>query len=298
MNSFRFFLFIILIYSLAFGQIPNGGFENWETDPDGNYNPVGWQTTNDFPIVNVEPYSPGCQGNYAMKVKTLNFGIPIPGIATLEVAYNFNQIPTRFSACVRSNIMPGDQAYLIVGLMKGDSIIALQDSCTFIIDSTINQFTYLEFPITTQSNLIPDSMIIIVSSGRQVGTELVVDELEFKTVSTRVSPKELFPGSFSLYQNYPNPFNPTTKIKFVLPTNLFVKLVVYDALGREIETLVNEQLNSGSYEVSWPACPGCSKGGYGNNYPSGVYYYKLTAYEVSGSPARYFVATKKMILLK
>ncbi|HCV43014.1 MAG TPA: hypothetical protein DGH68_05985, partial [Bacteroidetes bacterium] len=183
MKRIALLLTAVLACGTLQAQIPNAGFELWVTDPDSNNNPVGWQTTNSLPLVNVEPYSPGCQGNYAMKVRTLNPGFPFPGVAFLQVAYNFSQIPTRFSACLKSNIMPGDRAYIIVGLMSGDSVIASQDSCTFKIDSTISQFTYREFPLTIQSNLIPDSLIIIVASGLgsgQVGTELVIDEVAFR----------------------------------------------------------------------------------------------------------------------
>jgi len=88
------------------------------------------------------------------------------------------------------------------------------------------------------------------------------------------------PNQFSLSQNYPNPFNPTTKIKFTLPKSSFVKLVVYDAIGKEIETLVNKQLNAGTYETEWNS----------GKFSSGVYFYKLTTNE--------FTDIKKMVLLK
>jgi photosystem II stability/assembly factor-like uncharacterized protein len=88
------------------------------------------------------------------------------------------------------------------------------------------------------------------------------------------------PSSFSLSQNYPNPFNPTTKIQFALPKNAFAKLIIYDVLGREVETLVNEQLAHGIYEVNWDA----------TNYPSGVYFYRLAADN--------YVESRKMILVK
>jgi hypothetical protein len=92
------------------------------------------------------------------------------------------------------------------------------------------------------------------------------------------------PESFSLYQNYPNPFNPSTKIKFDIPVgngrDRSVMLKIYDALGREIAVLVNEQLRSGTYEAEWNA----------SDYASGIYYYKLTAGE--------FSETKKMVLIK
>jgi hypothetical protein len=88
------------------------------------------------------------------------------------------------------------------------------------------------------------------------------------------------PGRFYLEQNYPNPFNPTTKIKFALPKSSYAKLVIYDALGREAETLVNEQLNAGTYEADWDA---------GNN-SSGVYFYSLITDN--------FSRTMKMVLIK
>ncbi len=88
------------------------------------------------------------------------------------------------------------------------------------------------------------------------------------------------PNVYSLSQNYPNPFNPSTKIKFALPNSSIAKLVVFDALGREMETLVNEQLNAGTYEAVWSA----------NKFSSGVYFYTLTTSE--------FTQTNKMILTK
>jgi hypothetical protein len=88
------------------------------------------------------------------------------------------------------------------------------------------------------------------------------------------------PEQFSLSQNYPNPFNPTTKLRFEISELRFVKLEIYDILGREITTLVNEELHPGTYEVEFD----------GSNYPSGVYYYKLITDDYSNA--------KKMILLR
>jgi len=88
------------------------------------------------------------------------------------------------------------------------------------------------------------------------------------------------PSEFRLFQNYPNPFNPTTKIKFQIVKFLNVKLEVYDALGREVETLINEKMSPGKYEVEFD----------GSDYPSGVYYYKLYTENYS--------ETKSMVLLK
>jgi hypothetical protein len=99
------------------------------------------------------------------------------------------------------------------------------------------------------------------------------------------------PNEFTLSQNYPNPFNPTTKIKFTIPVTLsevegsFISIKVFDILGNEIETLVNEELPAGEYEVEFD-----SHSGEVRNLTSGVYFYQLRAGE--------FIQTKKMILLK
>jgi hypothetical protein len=91
---------------------------------------------------------------------------------------------------------------------------------------------------------------------------------------------EITPSVFSLSQNYPNPFNPVTKIKYSIPQSSNVVVKVFDVLGDEVTTLVNEQKQAGTYELAWN----------GENVPSGVYFYQLKA----GS----FIKTKKMILLR
>ena len=88
------------------------------------------------------------------------------------------------------------------------------------------------------------------------------------------------PQNFILHQNYPNPFNPVTKIRFGVPENSLVKISVYDALGKSIETLVNENLSAGSYEVQFD----------GSKFAAGVYYCRMTS---AG-----FSDVKKLILLK
>jgi len=121
---------------------------------------------------------------------------------------------------------------------------------------------------------VMNNYIFAGTDGYGVYRRLLSDVIGIKSISNEV------PKQFSLSQNYPNPFNPTTKIKFALPNSSFAKLVVYDALGRELATLVNEQLNAGTYEAVWSA----------DKFSSGVYYYKLTAEDYS--------ETKKMLLIK
>ena len=107
----------------------------------------------------------------------------------------------------------------------------------------------------------------------------------------------IVPNGYSLSQNYPNPFNPVTNIQFSIPLlrgvdagggqlvtpkreGVLTKLIVFDAIGKEVQILVNEELNPGQYQVDFN----------GANYPSGIYYYRLTADD--------FTETRKMVLVK
>lgn len=92
------------------------------------------------------------------------------------------------------------------------------------------------------------------------------------------------PAEYSLNQNYPNPFNPSTKIGFNIPVNSFVTIEVFDMLGRKISDLVNNDLNAGSYNISFNA----------SGLSSGIYFYRLTA--VSGGTN--FTKTMKLNLIK
>ena len=109
---------------------------------------------------------------------------------------------------------------------------------------------------------------------------LVGDPRWFAMTELSVDEEVIAPKTFTLEQNYPNPFNPTTTIQFSLNTASPVKLTVFDILGQEVATLVNEYKSVGSHKVQWRA----------NTMPSGVYYYRL---EADG-----FSKTHKMVLMK
>jgi photosystem II stability/assembly factor-like uncharacterized protein len=127
-----------------------------------------------------------------------------------------------------------------------------------------------------------DNYLAIGTHGRSMY------KLDLNQLTVDVSEDNLFVSSFKLLQNYPNPFNPTTKIKYLIPSNvilsgaknLFVTLKVYNILGKEIATLVNEEKTAGNYEVEFDAA----------NLSSGIYFYKLEAGTYS--------ETKKMVLLR
>ena len=124
------------------------------------------------------------------------------------------------------------------------------------------------------------SIVVDANGYVYAGTHLNGD---FKSISQTTSVKNdkaNIPGDFSLSQNYPNPFNPSTSITYSLPRSSHVVLKVYNILGKEVITLVNEEKPAGNYKVVFN----------GSNLTSGVYFYKVQA----GS----FVSTKKFVLLK
>jgi len=139
-------------------------------------------------------------------------------------------------------------------------------------DTTVvlmNTFSGQEFTFTVSND--PETVALDPESW-------IVRNATMIPVSVAENPET--PAEFKLYQNYPNPFNPTTDIRFEMGDVGFVTLRVYDLLGREVATLVNEKLSPGIYTRQWDATA----------FPSGVYYYRLS----TGND----VQTRKLVLLR
>jgi hypothetical protein len=131
--------------------------------------------------------------------------------------------------------------------------------------------------------LAANDYVIAGTDNQSVWRRSLSEVISVQNISTEI------PSKYSLSQNYPNPFNPTTKIKFELPSLEgygvrrgvgLVKLTVYDVMGREVQTLINENLQPGTYESSFDA----------STLNSGVYFYKISAGDYS--------ETKKMLMIK
>jgi hypothetical protein len=95
----------------------------------------------------------------------------------------------------------------------------------------------------------------------------------------------ILPERFTLHQNYPNPFNPVTALRYDLPKNSLVTIIIYDMMGREVKTLINQTQDAGYRSVIWDAT-----NDYGKPVSAGIYLYQIQAGE--------YISTKKMVLLK
>lgn len=145
------------------------------------------------------------------------------------------------------------------------------DTLIRVMNDTNNQvftFNFNRQPVSTAFD--PNNDILLKTATLSVGINYISDNV---------------PDRFEMFQNYPNPFNPETKIKFQIKETGFVKLKVYDILGKEIASLINEKLQAGTYEI-----PFSINQFTGNQSASGIYFYKIEA----GS----FLKTLKMVLLK
>lgn len=149
---------------------------------------------------------------------------------------------------------------------------------------TIENFPYYNNYLTTSVSFLNENTGWVVGWGGMI-LKTTNGGTSFISVNN-----QNIPDKYSLSQNYPNPFNPTTNIRYTIPSNVKgemsdVKLVVFDILGKEIATLVNEKQDAGTYEATFDARHGGS-----SRLTSGIYFYRLTAGD--------FSETKKMLMIK
>jgi hypothetical protein len=124
----------------------------------------------------------------------------------------------------------------------------------------------------------------------QIHAQELIDNImvnKFNEIVSVADEDRYIPEEYALLQNYPNPFNPITKIKYSISDLSFVTVKVFDVLGNEIKTLVNEEKPAGNYDVELDA----------SSLASGIYFYRLQVYPAIGG-AGDFIETKKMVLMK
>ncbi len=170
-------------------------------------------------------------------------------------------------------------AYGTLTLPGGASFDALRVRETMIITTNGISTTSTNFNFITKNG----SQVTVTATDPtppNTGTISIEDASWNSNLASSVEQISGLPKDYSLSQNYPNPFNPSTNIEYSIPSESFVELKVYDVLGNEIVTLVNQEQSAGIYRADFNAA----------NLPSGMYFYRLQASS--------FVETKKMVLIK
>ena len=148
------------------------------------------------------------------------------------------------------------------------------------VSSTVTSYTDLSLDITQNQNgeLLQYKVVALFQSKPAESSN--IQKIRFYFNEEKNIYVDRLVLNFELSQNIPNPFNPSTSISYSIPENAFVTLKIYDVLGNEVVELINEQKESGNYQIDFNA----------SELSSGIYYYTLTA----GN----FTSTKKMSLIK
>ncbi len=199
-------------------------------------------------------------------------------------------------ATSRAILPPNNDAVFKVTISTGDTTIVGHTGLGKLTNAIVFDENSDLYGVIGNDSEVSD----FISINTETGEGTIIGSIGFKHIlglayaetdinSVDDKGNQSLPNEFALYQNYPNPFNPATKIKFTIPNKVFlngtksfidVQLLVYDVLGNEIVTLVNEEKSAGVYEVEFNA----------EGLTSGIYFYKLQA--------GLFTETKKMLLIK
>ncbi len=232
----------------------------------------GWGTTTS------QSYSPPTSFTES---PTGNYGNTQTRTMTLVAPINVSSFPvTVLSYYYRHDIEPLDNAYIQVSSNNGTNWVSVK----YYYGQQLSwKQEVLDITELANSSSQMKIRFIIVTNNGTTSDGIYIDNIKiqnYQDVLTGVLSNGEIPREYSLEQNFPNPFNPASNIRYQLPKGGLVKLTVYDALGRTIQTLVNENQPAGKYEVRFD----------GSILSSGVYFYKLE----SGN----FTDIRKMMLIK
>jgi hypothetical protein len=285
-------IFLALIFiQTTFAQIPNAGFESWTGG-----NPDGWVTSNITTFINVTQSGTPHSGSDAVRGEVISL---IPGYVlqpVLQIGQNargfaYNQRPVSITGYYQFYPVGGDRFAVNVGLLKGGidgshvGIAAIADP------TTTTSYTQFTASFIYQTSDIPDTSVLQFQIiGPYVGPDSIVpphpgsyfllDDLAFSGSTDVENQSLVVPAGMNLKQNYPNPFNPSTTISYSLSKASYVKLRVFNVLGKELTTLADGFQSAGNHSAHFLA----------SNMASGVYFYRLEAENYS--------AMKQMLLVK
>lgn len=283
MKLMRVYLTIpfLIVGALHAQAIVNGNFDlgrnsGWTESSQGSFTLIGtgafFASTDITPPVT--PHSGqymGRLGGFSYEINSLSQTVTLPNTTPLYLKLYVQDRNSTTSEC--GGLFVGAQIRVFVAGQK-------------IYDTYLCQYNQLEtwtpiyFDLTAAAGQSVQ-IIFQADAASSVWSFLYIDDVSLTNQITDVEKeKGLFPIKFELKQNYPNPFNPTTKIEFSLPKKEQVSLKIFNSIGDEVATLVNEALPAGIHNRSWNAV----------DVASGVYFFRLQA----GG----FIETKKLVLMK
>jgi len=225
---------------------------------------------------------------YAFKMFSDYFGEKLVHRDVVSDFYVVGNDAVPFITAYTSKSQSGDTLYLIV-INKHDTlnyettieITGFEPKLSAYVYTLNGDSVYSTNEEDPMNVIIRDSVITNVSNSfTYTFPAHSVTAMEFVRNVTGISEHEALPEKFVLLQNYPNPFNPTTIIEYHVPVSGFVKLSIYDILGREVAVLVNEKVIAGKHRVRFDA----------SSFAAGVYFYRMQAGK--------FQETRKLVLLK
>jgi len=287
-NRYYLFFFVCCFYSslVPAQQLLNSSFEDWTTGT-----PNDWSTFDIPGLVDaVTQAGSAYNGSWCAKleVEDLGGGNPyLPVLTTLNATTGLGHpVSVKHGSLhgfYKCNPLGNDVIAISIAMQVGQSInVGVGGG----ILGAASSWTEFNLPIYyNPGSQDPDNVYILIAitdtSGGQstIGSEAYVDYLDL-TAPSGVEQISGLPEDFSLTQNYPNPFNPSTKIEYSLPEAAYVQLKVYDILGNEVSTLVNEEQSAGTYRADFTS----------GNLSSGFYIARLIVENQ--------VKTIKMSLLK
>jgi hypothetical protein len=279
---FLLFISLLLFSSYALSQtILNGSFENNNTlqclynITNSEYNATMDNSIGFGPAEQLDILGTAC-----------SFGSPQDGDWFVGVSVGQDTLNDALSLELSSPLVVGTTYNLTYYDKKSGSFdtnvleigISTQadDFGNLIYTSPLSTTTWTEREVTFTANIAANH--ITIQAVPEVYGWTHIDNFSISPTTSVKNEQTI--TDFFVTQNYPNPFNPNTKIKYSIPQLSNVVIKVFDILGNEIETLLNEEKQIGTYEITW----------YAEELPSGVYFYQLKAGD--------FIQTKKMILMK
>ncbi len=292
MKNLLLLLFLVLSLPGTFAQIINGGFENWNgTEPEG------WKTNNSSSFTSIVQSTECNSGSYSIMVSvTENNGIThYPFLKAGQDGNGFS-VTEKYKYLVGYyKFLPAnakDAMYISVTILHRtdtDTTIVGVASSTFEKSEYFSHFDagfyYSNETLAPNVIKITFSMLNSATGLPEAGSVFYLDDLSFSN-TVDVKKHQVSELNFTLHQNYPNPFNPVTTIKYEIPATSFVKVSIYDLLGKTAATPVNTILKKGKYRTDWNA----------GNLPSGIYFCSIYSKPLDGT--KEFSDVKKMILLK